>query len=80
MPPQAGIGTGGIGLGAAPQAPDPETTGEVPVIRLGRSLQEIERDVIETTIRLNDGSIPKAARALSISPSTIYRKKESWGE
>ena len=44
----------------------------------GRLLWQIERDVIETAIERFAGSIPKAAQALGISPSTIYRKRESW--
>ncbi len=46
----------------------------------GRTLAEIERDVIEQAIRDHGGSIPRAARALDLSPSTIYRKRESWGK
>ena len=64
--------------GAIPPSLPREPAMDGAMIPLGRSLQEIERDVIETTIRLHGGSIPKAARALSISPSTIYRKKETW--
>jgi DNA-binding NtrC family response regulator len=45
---------------------------------LHRPLDEIERWVIERVIRRVDGSIPRAARALGISPSTIYRKIEAW--
>ena len=45
---------------------------------LFRPLDEIERWVIETVIAREDGSIPRAARALGISPSTIYRKIEAW--
>ncbi|MEE4235957.1 MAG: sigma-54 dependent transcriptional regulator [Anderseniella sp.] len=44
----------------------------------GRLLWQIERDVIEAAIASFAGSIPKAAQALGISPSTIYRKRESW--
>ena len=59
------------------QAPEP-AAGTMPTVALGRPLGVIERDVIETTIALCGGSIPKAARMLDISPSTIYRKKEGW--
>ncbi len=48
--------------------------------RTGRHLWQIERDAIETAIASFAGSIPKAADALGISPSTIYRKRESWAE
>ncbi len=46
----------------------------------GRLLWQIERDVIEAAVSGFAGSIPKAAEALGISPSTIYRKRESWAE
>ena len=47
---------------------------------VGRSLAEIERLVIEETIERHGGSIPKAARVLEVSPSTLYRKMEGWKE
>jgi DNA-binding NtrC family response regulator len=43
-----------------------------------RPLHEIERDVIEEALRLNDGNVPRAAALLEISPSTVYRKLQSW--
>jgi len=46
----------------------------------GRLLWQIERDVIEAAISGFAGSIPKAADALGISPSTIYRKRETWAD
>ena len=45
---------------------------------LGRPLAEIERIVIEETIRAEGGSVPRAARVLNVSPSTIYRKRDGW--
>lgn len=42
------------------------------------TLAEIERKAIEDRIAIFDGSIPKAAESLGVSPSTIYRKKENW--
>lgn len=42
------------------------------------TLAEIERKIIEERIKAFDGSIPKAADSLGVSPSTIYRKKEDW--
>jgi DNA-binding NtrC family response regulator len=44
----------------------------------GLTLAEIERRVIEATLRRLDGSVPQAARSLGVSPSTVYRKLESW--
>jgi two-component system repressor protein LuxO len=37
-----------------------------------------ERAIIEEAIAAHGGSIARAAAALEISPSTIYRKRESW--
>ncbi|MCV2882915.1 sigma-54-dependent transcriptional regulator [Actibacterium sp. XHP0104] len=45
---------------------------------LGKTLAEIEQLVIEETIALHGGSVPKAARVLDVSPSTLYRKRETW--
>lgn len=44
----------------------------------GMTLGEIEQMVVHDRIRLADGSIPKAAKSLSVSASTIYRKLERW--
>jgi len=43
-----------------------------------KSLACVERETIERAINLCDGNIPKAAALLDVSPSTIYRKKQSW--
>jgi len=45
---------------------------------VGKTLAEIERLVIEETIARHDGSVPRAARVLDVSPSTLYRKRETW--
>ncbi len=50
----------------------------IEMIRAGWALADLERLIIETAISQNGGSIPKAALQLSVSPSTLYRKKESW--
>ncbi|WP_299810954.1 sigma-54 dependent transcriptional regulator [uncultured Roseibium sp.] len=39
-----------------------------------------ERRIIEDTLDAFDGNIAMAAAALEISPSTIYRKRQSWTE
>jgi len=41
---------------------------------------EIEQDIIEAIISSHDNSVPKAAKILGLSPSTIYRKREQWLE
>jgi DNA-binding NtrC family response regulator len=45
---------------------------------VGQTLAEIERHVIEETIRKTSGSLPRAARILGVAPSTLYRKRENW--
>ncbi len=45
---------------------------------VGLSLAQLERAFVEATIAECNGSIPEAARILEVSPSTIYRKRESW--
>ena len=45
---------------------------------VGRTLAEVERMVIEETIARHGGSVPKAARVLDVSPSTLYRKIDAW--
>ena len=38
----------------------------------------IEQTIIEAVIESCNGSIPKASQILQLSPSTIYRKRETW--
>lgn len=61
---------------AAPTAPAP-----APVARTEadiRPLEDVERDAIEEAIDICHGNIAKAASLLGVSPSTIYRKKQTW--
>jgi two-component system repressor protein LuxO len=44
------------------------------------ALWKTEKRTIETAIDFCEGNIPKAAAMLDISPSTIYRKKQSWAD
>ncbi|MDZ3830817.1 MAG: sigma-54 dependent transcriptional regulator [Sphingopyxis sp.] len=81
----------GAPLGAAAAAPAippiPSGPGGVPSASLapdlaralkGLTLDEIERLAVEGAIATARGSIPAAARALGVSPSTLYRKRERW--
>jgi len=53
--------------------------GGVPLsVNLNQNFADIERQIIEATIRHCNNSIPKASDMLHLSPSTIYRKKEGW--
>ncbi len=45
---------------------------------VGSALADVERELIEATIERCDGSIPRAAKMLEVSPSTLYRKLETW--
>ncbi len=52
--------------------PDPIHAGAI------RKLADIERDAIESAIRTCQGNIPRAAAALGVAPSTLYRKVQTW--
>jgi DNA-binding NtrC family response regulator len=47
-------------------------------ISLDQPFAAMERTLIEAAIAECNGSIPRAAELLKLSPSTIYRKKEGW--
>ena len=64
-------------LPAALAPSQPEAAAEALV---GRPLAEVERMVIEATLKRFDGSVPKAARVLDLAPSTLYRKIAGWKE
>ena len=57
--------------------PGPSTRDRVALL-VGTPLADVERELIEATIEHCDGSIPRAAKMLALSPSTIYRKLEAW--
>ncbi|MDD9156603.1 sigma-54 dependent transcriptional regulator [Aliivibrio sp. S4TY2] len=43
-------------------------------------LWQSEKKIIESAIVLCDGNIPQAAKCLEVSPSTLYRKLQSWNK
>ena len=47
---------------------------------IGKTMAEIEQTIIEATLARHGGSVPKAARELDVSPSTLYRKIEGWAK
>jgi len=59
-------------------APAPETPGLGDLA--GRTLAQIERIVIEDALSRHGGSVPKAARELDVSASTLYRKLDAWSK
>ncbi|WP_444429901.1 sigma 54-interacting transcriptional regulator [Rhodobacter capsulatus] len=44
----------------------------------GLTLAEVERAAIEAALTRHEGAVQKAAADLGVSPSTLYRKLESW--
>lgn len=56
----------------APQSPFRDASGAI------RPLWQVEKEAIERAIRASGDNIPRAAAALQISPSTIYRKIQAW--
>lgn len=82
LPAEIAVGVSApLAPGSAPEpdwAPVPRTTREQLAALVGTPLAEIEREFIEATIDQCDGSIPRAARILDVSPSTLYRKLETW--
>ena len=44
----------------------------------GRTLAQIEHIVIEDALIRHGDSVPRAARELDVSASTLYRKREAW--
>jgi two-component system repressor protein LuxO len=63
-----------IRLTAASQAHQRRRGGEI------EPLWAQEKRIIEDALDAFDGNIAKAAAALEISPSTIYRKRQSWSD
>ena len=59
----------------APPPPAPSPPGSDGPIR---PLAELEREAIERALRATGGNVPRAAAALGISPSTLYRKRTGW--
>ena len=45
-----------------------------------KPLSRVERDAIETGLAYCDGNVVKAAALLDVSPSTLYRKIQSWSD
>ncbi len=62
-----------------PEAEPPQTRSEDDISQfVGLTLAQFERNFVEATIIECNGSVPEAARMLDVSPSTLYRKRESW--
>ncbi len=70
---------GMVGGEEPPGAAPPDLTLPVADPLAGMTLAQIERHAVETAIARHGGSVPRAARELDVSPSTLYRKIEAWG-
>jgi len=68
------IGAAGGGAAYTPQQ-SLRTTVKVDILQ---PMTTIEQTIIEAVIASCNGSIPKASQILQLSPSTIYRKRETW--
>lgn len=53
---------------------------EEQAIRPLKTLEQFERDYIEMVVYICQGNIPKAAKILDISASTLYRKFADWNK
>ena len=63
---------------AAAAAPPAPVAAAAPAFAAIRPLEDVIRETIEHAIDACAGSIPRAAAALQVSPSTIYRRVEAW--
>jgi len=45
-----------------------------------KTLARFERDYIEMVLQISRGNVPRAAKILDISPSTLYRKRAGWSQ
>jgi len=59
--------------------PEPETSTVAGVSKI-KPLWLTEKEAIEAAISVCKGNIPRAAALLEVSPSTIYRKRQSWAQ
>jgi two-component system repressor protein LuxO len=67
-----------VGMPVAANDARPATSSREAAPDVLRPLHEIERDAIERALAACDNNVPRAAALLEISPSTIYRKMQSW--
>lgn len=69
-------------IGCEPGEPMPEQAAPMSADDIshfvGLTMAQFERSFVEATIEECNGSVPEAARMLDVSPSTLYRKRESW--
>jgi DNA-binding NtrC family response regulator len=65
---------------SAPSGPsDAQATPDQRDVFAGLTLAELERRAVLAALARHGGSVPRAARDLDVSPSTLYRKLAAWG-
>ncbi|VVT04386.1 sigma-54 dependent transcriptional regulator [Erythrobacter sp. EC-HK427] len=74
----AGEAVGNAFASAASPIPSPAAQQAADGFGVPMTLAEIERRTVEAAIARAGGSVPKAARELDVSPSTIYRMQARW--
>ena len=65
-------------LGASPPNVMPPSVGSTIELAVIRPLAVVEREAIESALTACGGNVPRAAAALGVSPSTLYRNKQAW--
>jgi two-component system, repressor protein LuxO len=69
----------GLAMDEPRSADDAGAVGTGPDPFAGLTLAQLERQAIEAALARHGGSVPRAARDLDVSPSTLYRKLDGWG-
>ena len=77
VPAAASAGVAVAGMPADAQAGTDAAMRSEAGLRI-RPLDTVIREAIESAISLCGGNIPRAAQALKVSPSTLYRRLQSW--
>jgi DNA-binding NtrC family response regulator len=49
-------------------------------LRVGSTLEEMEKELIRRTIEFSGGNKRRAAQVLGVSPKTLYNKLERYGQ
>jgi DNA-binding NtrC family response regulator len=69
------IDDGALGLPAQPESSAPDTEdGAWLRVRIGRSIADVERQLILATLEAHEGDKAAAARVLGISVKTLYNR------
>lgn len=77
LPPALQAGSAAAPPGPTAYAGDPSPSAIRQPAEI-RPLESVVRHTIEQAIAACDGNVPKAAAALQVSPSTLYRRLQAW--